>query len=341
MSSPYLNKKMSLISKSGARYEGILRRVDPEVKTITMTDVVCFGTESRVNGKDAISPSSDIYEHIVFKSSDIDQIKFCGELAQDKSNKETPKRDPAIVSSLAKSSSSSFMEQKTKQVFSNTINQNKFSVKPSTPKLENVPKPASTYSGLTQPNTRYFASSFNPQTSVKTNQHINVESNPSRKRSSESTPTYAGIVSFHKDIQPKTLSNSSKYHNQPSYSQRNHSSSFIPQQEFDFDEANSLFNRTAINSGIEPGFKAYDPKKSFFDNISAEMKSEKYYSRKDDRRVNLITFGQYNINERQFSRSGNSRHTSTRASVDTKDNRNRKTFKTAATASLEDKDQLG
>ncbi|EDV51575.2 protein LSM14 homolog A isoform X2 [Drosophila erecta] len=71
---PELGSKISLISKADIRYEGRLYTVDPQECTIALSSVRSFGTEDR-DTQFHIAPQSQIYDYILFRGSDIKDIR--------------------------------------------------------------------------------------------------------------------------------------------------------------------------------------------------------------------------------------------------------------------------
>jgi len=73
---PYLGSKISLISKSEIRYEGILYTIDTQESTVALAKVRSFGTENRPTER-PVAPRDEVYEYIIFKGADIKDIKVC------------------------------------------------------------------------------------------------------------------------------------------------------------------------------------------------------------------------------------------------------------------------
>lgn len=92
MSAAFIGCKISLISKSEIRYEGILYTIDTKESTIALAKgsrfhcpfdyltiililatVRSYGTEDRVTDK-PVAPRNEVYEYIIFRASDIKDL---------------------------------------------------------------------------------------------------------------------------------------------------------------------------------------------------------------------------------------------------------------------------
>jgi len=91
---PYIGSKISLISNSEIRYEGILYTINTQESTIALQSVKTFGTEGRKIPE--IPPSSEIYDFIIFRGQDIKDLTVLESAGQGQSSPMAV--DPAIMS---------------------------------------------------------------------------------------------------------------------------------------------------------------------------------------------------------------------------------------------------
>ena len=77
------------------RYVGTLHEINPEQSTIALEEVFSFGTEDRPVAA-FIPPSQQKFEYIVFRGSDVKDIKIEEEPKESKQQNQTPD-DPAIL----------------------------------------------------------------------------------------------------------------------------------------------------------------------------------------------------------------------------------------------------
>eukprot|EP01133_Synstelium_polycarpum_P008381 gene8381-9851_t len=73
MSTQFIGSKIVLVTKKQIRYEGVLYTIDPIDNTIALKNVKSYGTEDRRDGA-FIPPSTEVFDFIVFKSSDISDL---------------------------------------------------------------------------------------------------------------------------------------------------------------------------------------------------------------------------------------------------------------------------
>ena len=90
-----IGQRFSLISKSEIRYVGILHEINPEEATIALQEVFSFGTEDRHVDK-FIPPSQQKFEYILFRGTDVKDIKIEEALKENKQPSQPP-HDPAIL----------------------------------------------------------------------------------------------------------------------------------------------------------------------------------------------------------------------------------------------------
>merc|ERR1740138_387493 len=69
---PYIGSKISLITTSDIRYEGILYTLNREESTIAVQNVRSFGTEGRRVPE--VPMSNEIYDFIIFRGKDLKDL---------------------------------------------------------------------------------------------------------------------------------------------------------------------------------------------------------------------------------------------------------------------------
>jgi hypothetical protein len=75
-STDFIGSCISLISKSDIRYVGKLDEVNSENSTIALKNVRSMGTEDRRTGAEYIAPRDKVYEYIVFRGSDVKDLRI-------------------------------------------------------------------------------------------------------------------------------------------------------------------------------------------------------------------------------------------------------------------------
>ena len=92
----YLGSKISLITESEIRYEGILYTIDTKDSTCALSKVRSFGTEDRPTDR-PVAPRDEVFEFIIFKGTDVKDIRICQPPKPQPTLKGGLPDDPAIV----------------------------------------------------------------------------------------------------------------------------------------------------------------------------------------------------------------------------------------------------
>lgn len=96
--SEFLGSRISLISKSDIRYVGVLHEINSEESTVSLENVKSFGTEGRKEKpEEEIAPSDQVYEYIVFRGSDVKDLRIEQAPATKENQPPAVPDDPAIV----------------------------------------------------------------------------------------------------------------------------------------------------------------------------------------------------------------------------------------------------
>ncbi|TAQ90841.1 hypothetical protein B7494_g837 [Chlorociboria aeruginascens] len=98
--SEFLGSRISLVSRSDIRYVGTLHEINSETSTVALENVTSFGTEGRKNNPDEeIPPSDSVYEYIVFRGSDVKDLRIEEPPATKENKPPQALNDPAILGS--------------------------------------------------------------------------------------------------------------------------------------------------------------------------------------------------------------------------------------------------
>jgi len=76
---------------------GTLVSIDSEASTVSLDNVRSFGTEGRRGGKDEYAPSSVVYDQIVFRGSDVKDLRIEEPVKESKPEPPPMPDDPAII----------------------------------------------------------------------------------------------------------------------------------------------------------------------------------------------------------------------------------------------------
>ena len=92
-----ISSRISLISKSDIRYVGTLVEINSEKSTVALEDVRSFGTEGRRSGEDEILPSATPFDYIIFRGSDVKDLRIEEAPKETKPAPPPVPNDPAIL----------------------------------------------------------------------------------------------------------------------------------------------------------------------------------------------------------------------------------------------------
>lgn len=91
---PYIGSKISLVTNSDLRYEGVLININTAQSTVTLRDVRMTGTE---RPGQFVMPSSEVFDYIVFNGKDIKDLTVSEPAPQATSAAFSIRQDPAVV----------------------------------------------------------------------------------------------------------------------------------------------------------------------------------------------------------------------------------------------------
>ncbi|SCO69077.1 trailer hitch homolog, putative [Plasmodium vivax] len=298
---PYIGSKISLISNSEIRYEGILYTINTHESTVALQNVRSFGTEGR--RQPDIPPSNEIYDFIIFRGKDIKDVTV-SEAAK------TIPDDPAIVSmNIAPSSKTNLSDNIN---YNNNVSMNK------PMKTQNNMMQQQNDRSMNMNNRRYFNRqnynfyyNNNPNNSGHNHNHNhNSNHNNSYNNSGRNFNNFK-YKNFRNYERPYIIG---ELESQPNPALK---SKFSP--DFDFSTNNLKFDKSTIldeknkdpltlNNNIQVG--GYDKNSSFFDNISCETldKQQGKDERVDREKLRMLDVDTFGIAAAHYRTSGHNRN---------------------------------
>ncbi|CZU00445.1 trailer hitch-like [Plasmodium falciparum NF54] len=271
---PYIGSKISLISNSEIRYEGILYTINTHESTVALQNVRSFGTEGR--RQPDIAPSNEVYDFIIFRGKDIKDVTVS------ETGKNIPD-DPAIVSmNIAPSSKNNITDNLN---YNNNMNINK-SLKVNNNLISSNDRNMN--------NRRYYNNRPNYNFHYNNRNYNNNQNN--NNNNNNNNYKYRNYRNYERSNYVI-----GELQSQPNPALKN---KFSP--DFDFNTNNMKFDKnnileeknkedsTALNNHMQVG--GYDKNSSFFDNISCETLDKKQgidekVDREKLRMLDVDTFG--------------------------------------------------
>ncbi|KAL2313956.1 Protein sum2 [Schizosaccharomyces pombe] len=96
----FIGSRISLISKSDIRYVGILQDINSQDSTLALKHVRWCGTEGRKQDpSQEIPPSDNVFDYIVFRGSDVKDLRIEEPATTPSAPPVQPPNDPAIIGS--------------------------------------------------------------------------------------------------------------------------------------------------------------------------------------------------------------------------------------------------
>lgn len=342
---PYIGAKISLISKSEIRYEGILYSIDLKESTVALEKVKTFGTEGRRKGVNEIPSSDNVFDYIVFRGTDIKDLQICESPAsQQRPPPMNPYSDPRMQSYGYNPPNMPYPPHPAMAGYNYPSNSNPFMVPPGYPPYWQ--SPSFPPGGMAPPNkinsTASNKASDNapqqkPAPTEKAHSHIEPTSSHNAsdiKSVSLEKKLSELIVSENADKKPEKVyqrhekSNDDAPSRKPEQQHRErkdnrHPRSHkidVPKTEYDFESANAKFNKEEVVEELKDNLshKFYDKKSSFFDSISCESNvesSSRTFKSSEERKLNMETFGRATSYHRRGGRGrgrGGQKHSNDR-----------------------------
>lgn len=309
MALSFIGKPISLISHSDVRYRGILAGIDPANSTIQLSNVFSMGTESRKPPSEFIPPVQEPYQYIIFRASEVKDLAV---------DEPAPRRsvhdDPAVLGASAPG-----MPQPPYPPYGAPYQQQPV-VQPPPPQAQ----PPVAYPQQ-PPHVPQEVSQASPVQNVQPADDRPSSSANIRRQNNNSVQTAAAsLETVERALGDLRVSNgvASGRGGRRGHGHHGQEALTVPTTEFDFQSANARFDKAALapkkakeseddkpSDTESPGDeqtgedRAYNPTKSFFDNLSSSTQAAPppqrgrknggvRNRREEERERNVATFGE-------------------------------------------------
>ena len=286
---PYVGSRISLISKSEIRYEGILYVINTEESTIALQNVRGYGTEGRATPE--VPPTDEVYDFIIFRGEDIKDLTVL-EGSAAKPSQRAVLEDPAVVSVGPERKAAPMVAAGNRDQKGNYDSQRR-DYDRNAPQRYNNQRGAGQGAGRPEHSRPQYNNNNQPQRQYQQRDQYQPRDQATRRDYTQGGKGYG-----------KGNANRKPYHNRSHGPVGELSASENPQtkalvsEEFDFSSANEKFEKPAEVSKDETR-SGYSKAKSFFDDISCDALQRASgqqggfdrAARDKQREVDLDTFG--------------------------------------------------
>ena len=299
-----LGSKISLISRAGIRYEGILYTIDTHNSTVSLAKVKSYGTEDRYT-ENVVPARPEVYDYIIFRGKDIQDLHVCEPpTARD----QLMTQDPSIVKVAGKATKeysprpfSRKFERSSRVDRYNDSYDNRRSNYGRQYSYFNRPKPSDYYSSP-PPSSRWLARSISPsRRDPRPRDFPRRRPNPPPNRwrsNSRSRNSTVPTKSYEKDYDFETANAEIAKELERLSLETTDVCGGDGDSEGTraIEEQNSISPTTATSNHGDTNFY-YNSKRSFFDNISSEVtdrakgKTIRPLNWRDESKLNVETFG--------------------------------------------------
>ncbi|ORY40407.1 hypothetical protein BCR33DRAFT_852737 [Rhizoclosmatium globosum] len=329
----FIGATISLISKSDIRYIGVLHSINQLESTVALENVRSLGTEGRkANPSDEILGSSQVFEFIVFRGSDIKDLQVVTAPAAPTVAPAVPS-DPAIVSHKKPAPAQVQAPPAASVPAPAPASQSQPPQKtiPAVPAVAKPSEPVKPFSKQPQAAVEDVSNRMGNLRVADQKRNVQQQQQHQQQQQTDPGPSNSNAVQLQTQRGGRNGGRGGSHRN--NQSQQPRPAFVVPSSDFDFESANAKFNKSEVVT-IRPEASAqdedadspdsvsrpalpttvtdesfYDKKSSFFDNISCEARDRAEGERRvvrgqEERKLNMETFGQTSVEFNRNRRGG-------------------------------------